>query len=99
MVAACHCLGHAPVHHLVSEPVVHTYRNLVVDATYSNQTFKHIHTPSWMLSYVYASKSYQVIVNGVTGSIAGERPWSWVKIALLVLLGLIILATWASLDS
>ena len=71
----------------------------MVDATYSNQTFKHILTPSWMLSYVYAAKSYQVIVNGVTGSIAGERPWSWIKIGLLVLLGLIILATWASLDS
>ncbi len=76
-----------------------TYRNLVVDATYSNQTFKHILTPVWMLSYVYRAKSYQVLVNGVTGSVAGERPWSWIKIALLVILGLIILAIWASLDS
>jgi hypothetical protein len=63
-----------------------TYRNLVVDATYSNQTFKHILTPVWMLSYVYGAKSFQVVVNGVTGSIAGELP-GLIK-TLLVLLGL-----------
>jgi hypothetical protein len=32
-----------------------------------------------------------VAVNGVTGKIAGGRPWSWVKIALLVLVVLIVL--------
>ena len=27
----------------------------------------------------------QVVVNGVTGEVAGSRPWSWVKILLLIL--------------
>lgn len=76
-----------------------TYRNLQVNSHYSQQTFKHILTPVWLLSYVYRGRPFQVVVNGVTGAIAGERPWSWIKIALLVLLGLIILAIWASLDS
>jgi hypothetical protein len=43
------------------------------------------------MTYTYGARSYQVVVNGVTGSMAGERPWSWIKIALLVILVLTIL--------
>ncbi len=53
--------------------------------TFSDQTFKHILAPVWLLTYVYGAKSYQVVVNGVTGAIAGSRPWSWIKITLLVI--------------
>ncbi len=76
-----------------------TYRNLVVSATYADQTFKHILVPVWLLSYVYRGTSYQVVVNGVTAAIAGERPWSWIKITLLVILGLIVFAMITYLDS
>ena len=62
-----------------------TYRNLVVDATFSNQTFKHILAPLWLMTYVYGGTSHQVLVNGVTGTTAGSRPWSWIKVTLLVL--------------
>jgi hypothetical protein len=68
-----------------------TYRNLQVDATYRDQTFKHILVPLWLLTYTYGSKTYQVAANGVTGRMAGQRPWSWVKIALLVVVALIVL--------
>ena len=67
-----------------------THRNLVVDARFHDQTFKHVLAPVWLMSYVYGGKSYQVVVNGVTGTIAGSRPWSWIKITLLVLLALLI---------
>jgi hypothetical protein len=67
-----------------------TYRNLQVRATYTEQRFKHILVPVWLMTYRYGSKSYQVIVNGVTGKMVGSRPWSWVKIALLVLVALAI---------
>ena len=62
-----------------------TYRNLAVDANYHDQTFKHILAPVWLLTYTYGAANYQVVVNGVTGEIAGGRPWSWIKIGLLVL--------------
>jgi Zn finger protein HypA/HybF involved in hydrogenase expression len=65
-----------------------TYRNLIVDATFTDQTFKHILAPVWLVTYVYGPKSYQVVVNGVTGEIAGSRPWSWIKVTLVVLLAL-----------
>jgi hypothetical protein len=31
-----------------------------------------------------------VIANGVTGRMAGQRPWSWIKIVLLVLVALFL---------
>jgi hypothetical protein len=68
-----------------------TQRNLNVQATFADQRFKHILVPIWLVTYVYRTTSYQVVVNGVTGSIAGERPWSWIKILLLVLVALFVL--------
>lgn len=63
-----------------------TYRSLDVDASFTAQTFKHILAPIWILTYVYGARSYQVVVNGVTGKTSGSRPWSWVKVSLLVLM-------------
>jgi len=61
-----------------------TQRNLRVQATFEDQKFKHILVPVWLLTYSFGATSYQVVVNAVTGRIAGGRPWSWIKIALLV---------------
>jgi len=76
-----------------------TYRNLQVDATWSDQKFKQILVPVWLMTYVYGAKSYQVIVNGVTGTITGSRPWSWIKVALLVLALLIAFLIYAYVSS
>jgi hypothetical protein len=62
-----------------------THRGLEVDADYSGQTFKHVLVPIWMLTYNYGRKSYQVLINGYTGAIAGYYPKSWVKITLAIL--------------
>jgi Zn finger protein HypA/HybF involved in hydrogenase expression len=68
-----------------------TQRNLVVRASYRDQTFKHILAPVWLVAYTYSGKTYQVLVNGVTGTISGRRPWSWIKITLAALAGAIVL--------
>jgi hypothetical protein len=62
-----------------------TQRNLSVSSAYSEQTFKHILTPIWMLQYRFGAKNFQVVMNGYTGKISGEYPKSWVKITLAVL--------------
>jgi hypothetical protein len=54
--------------------------------------------PLWLLSYTYGRRSFQVVVNGVTGAIAGERPWSWIKIALAILAALIALIVLGQLE-
>ncbi len=76
-----------------------TQRNLQVRTAFSNQHFKHILVPVWLMSYKYGTTSYQVVMNGVTGEISGGRPWSWVKIALLVLLALIVFSIFLYLDN
>lgn len=62
-----------------------THRNLQVQAQYSGRTFKHILVPVWLVSYTYGSRSFQVVMNGQTGTIAGEYPYSWIKIAFATL--------------
>lgn len=69
-----------------------THRNLNVEADFSAQTFKHILVPVWLLSYTYGSRTFQVVINGYTGSIAGKYPVSWIKVLIAVVLGLIVAA-------
>ncbi len=61
-------------------------------------TFKHILLPVWLAAYKYRGKTYRFVVNGQTGAVQGERPYSAIKIALAVILGLIIAAIWAYLS-
>jgi DNA-directed RNA polymerase subunit RPC12/RpoP len=54
-------------------------------------TFKHILLPIWVAAYKYRGQSYRFVVNGQTGRVQGERPWSWIKIALAVVVALAVL--------
>ena len=56
----------------------------------SDVTFKHILLPVWLAAYKYRGKSYRFVVNGQTGRVQGERPWSAIKIAVAVVLGLLL---------
>jgi hypothetical protein len=44
----------------------------------------------WLLTYNYGPRTFQVVINGFTGTIAGKYPKSWVKIFFAVLGGLIV---------
>ena len=65
-----------------------------MDTDYSDITFKHLLVPVYASAYKFNSKVYQVVINGRTGEVQGERPYSWAKIAALifVILFVIILA-------
>jgi DNA-directed RNA polymerase subunit RPC12/RpoP len=63
-----------------------------VDTDWSDETFKHILLPVWMAAYKYNGKSYRFLVNGQTGEVQGERPWSIWKIAAVgIVVALLIL--------
>ena len=68
-----------------------TYQNLVIHPAFSGQTFKHILVPIWLLTYVFGAKSFQVLVNGSTGRIAGKYPLSGWKIFAVVVIVMSIL--------
>ncbi len=52
---------------------------------YDQVAFKHVLLPVWIAAYRYKGKVYRFLVNGQTGEIVGEAPWSVAKIALLVI--------------
>ena len=52
---------------------------------YTAETFKHVLLPVWMAAYKYSGKTYRFLVNGQTGEVQGERPWSVWKIGFAVL--------------
>ncbi len=72
-----------------------THRDLEVTTDYAQQTFKHVLVPVWLVSYNYGSKTFQIVVNGYTGTIAGKHPLSWIKITFLILTILIVIAVFA----
>jgi DNA-directed RNA polymerase subunit RPC12/RpoP len=63
-----------------------------LDITLSNETYKLVLLPVWVAAFRFLGKDYRVLVNGRTGEVHGERPWSLFKIALAVLVGLVVLA-------
>jgi len=63
-----------------------------VRTQYDKITFKHILLPIWISAYRYKNTTYRFLVNGRTGEVQGERPWSWVKIMLLVIVLLALVA-------
>jgi hypothetical protein len=67
-----------------------TYRSLAVHPDYSQQTFKHVLAPVWLLQYSYGARSFQCVMNGVTGAIAGQYPKSPWKIALIVIAVIVV---------
>jgi hypothetical protein len=56
-----------------------------VATQYSAVTFKHLLLPVYVGAYRFNDKVYQVVVNGRSGEVQGERPYSVWKIALFVL--------------
>lgn len=61
-----------------------------VNTEVSNVTFKHILLPVWTAAYKFRGQSFRFVVNGQTGKVQGERPWSPWKIAFAVILGVIV---------
>jgi hypothetical protein len=69
-----------------------------VDTDVGRLTFKHVLLPVWMAAYRYRGKTFRFVINGRTGAVEGERPYSTVKIALAVIAGLLIAAAIAFLQ-
>ena len=55
-----------------------------IKTRYDAITYKHVMLPIYMLAYRYKEESYRVFVNAATGTVRGQRPYSWVKITATV---------------
>jgi DNA-directed RNA polymerase subunit RPC12/RpoP len=62
-----------------------------ISTHYDAITFKHLLLPVYAGAYRFNQKVYQIVVNGRTGEIQGDRPYSFWKIVLFVLSLIMIL--------
>jgi hypothetical protein len=53
--------------------------------------------PIWLSSYRYKEKVFRFLVNGRTGEVQGERPYSWIKILLAAVAAVGVIAGIAAL--
>lgn len=89
--------GH--IHTLVRQDIggdeqrVHSVRT-----SYNAVKFKHILLPIWLSAYFYRGKQFRFQINGQTGEVRGQRPYSFWKIFFLVLgiVAAIALIVWLS---
>jgi DNA-directed RNA polymerase subunit RPC12/RpoP len=61
------------------------------DTRYGEIRFKHILLPVWMSAFRFRDKIYRFVVNGRTGEVQGERPYSPWKIAFAILLAALVI--------
>jgi DNA-directed RNA polymerase subunit RPC12/RpoP len=59
-------------------------RNFSMSADFSNETWRYVLLPVYLASYGFNGKIYQVMANGQTGVIAGQKPVAWWKVWLAV---------------
>jgi predicted RNA-binding Zn-ribbon protein involved in translation (DUF1610 family) len=65
------------------------------DTRFGDIRFKHLLLPVWLATFRFHRKSYRFVVNGRTGRVQGERPWSILKltfaIGAVLVLGLMLI--------
>ncbi|HNT73815.1 MAG TPA: hypothetical protein PKH77_02225 [Anaerolineae bacterium] len=77
-------------------------RNFSMSLNFQDESWRYILAPLYVSTYKYEDATYQVMVNGQTGTVAGQRPVDWPKVwlaiaamvapgVLLGLLGLLLL--------
>jgi hypothetical protein len=59
-------------------------RNFSMSADFADETWRYLLLPVYLAAYRFEDKVYQVMVNGQTGMVAGQKPVAWWKIWLLV---------------
>jgi hypothetical protein len=53
-------------------------------ADFANETWRYLLLPVYVAAYQFEGKVYQVMVNGQSGLVAGQKPVAWWKIWLAI---------------
>ena len=57
-------------------------RNFSMTADFANEVWRFVLLPIYVAAYRFQEKVYQVMVNGQTGTVAGQKPVAWWKVWL-----------------
>ncbi len=55
-------------------------------ANFPNETWRYVLLPVYLSAYKYKGRTFQVMVNGQTGAVAGQKPVVWGKVWLAIAL-------------
>jgi hypothetical protein len=69
------CYADIPTNHV---------RNFSMSADFSEEAWRYVLLPVYVSAYLFENKTYQVMVNGQTGTVAGQKPVAWWKIWLAI---------------
>jgi hypothetical protein len=53
-------------------------------ADFADERWRYVLLPVYLASYRFAERLYQVMVNGQTGRVAGQKPVDWRKVWLVI---------------
>jgi hypothetical protein len=70
-----------------------------LDTRHDQITYKHILLPIWSSAFTFGDKTYRFVVNGQSGKVQGERPYSPWKITVAVIAALAVIGIIALLKT
>lgn len=59
-------------------------RNFSMNLDFSGESWRYILLPIYLAGYRYNNRAFQVMINGLSGEIAGQRPVDWTKVWLVI---------------
>jgi len=68
----------------VDQASTNLVRNFRMQLDFAEETWRYILLPVQIANYLYRGNSYQVIINGQSRTIAGQRPADWGKVWLVI---------------
>ncbi len=73
-------------------------RSLSFTTDYRNITFKSIFLPVWISSYQFKGKTYKFMINGQSGEINGQAPFSALRVSLSMIGSILLSALFFALN-
>ena len=61
-------------------------RNFSMTAKFPDETWRYVLLPVYLSAYKYKNRTFQIMVNGQTGTVAGQKPVVWTKVWLTIAL-------------
>ncbi|MBM4460424.1 MAG: hypothetical protein FJ011_22130 [Chloroflexi bacterium] len=61
-------------------------RNFTLNVDFADEEWRYLLLPFYLAAYEHGGKTYQVVINGQSGGIAGQRPADWLKVGAVVAL-------------
>jgi predicted RNA-binding Zn-ribbon protein involved in translation (DUF1610 family) len=68
----------------ISQASTGMVRNFSMNLDFSAESWRYVLLPVYIANYRFQDQNYQVMVNGQTGAVAGQRPVDWTRVWLVV---------------